>query len=287
MERRDGPEQPWLTGDYVAPPGYRERNRGVDSQVLLVFTTAGQGVSHHGGEAVPLPVGSLLLLGPRTPHDYASVDGSWCFQWAAFEPRPWLAAWLARELDGCPGVFTFDGTTRERVRGALVYAHRDSCRLGPWSLNAGHEVGRTSGRIEQELVSRNLEEVLLLALRQRHDGLAPATDPRVAQVLRRLSENPAHRHDLAELATDVHLSPSRLRHLYKRERGESIVQTLLALRLRQAALLLELTAKRVGEVAYETGFGSPAYFTRQFTRRYGLSPTAYRIRAHASADGAG
>ena len=137
-------------------------------------------------------------------------------------------------------------------------------------------------------MSRNLEEVLLLALRQRHDGLAPATDPRVAQVLRRLSENPAHRHDLGELATDVHLSPSRLRHLYKRERGESIgVQTLLALRLRQAALLLELTAKRVGEVAYETGFGSPAYFTRQFTRRYGLSPTAYRTRAHASADGAG
>ncbi len=106
-------------------------------------------------------------------------------------------------------------------------------------------------------------------------------------MLRQFSENPAHRHDLAELATDVHLSPSRLRHLYKRERGESIVQTLLALRLRQAALLLELTAKRVGEVAYGAGFDQPAYFTRQFTRRYGLSPAAYRTRAHSSADRAG
>src|SRR5205807_3225926 len=78
------------------------------------------------------------------------------------------------------------------------------------------------------------------------------------------------------LAREVDLSPSRLAHLFKQELGDSVTNTVLILRLRRAARLLEYTSRRVGAIAEDVGFSSAFYFSRQFHRHFGLSPRAYR-----------
>jgi len=45
--------------------------------------------------------------------------------------------------------------------------------------------------------------------------------------------------------------------------------------------MLELTSRPINEIADDVGFDSAYYFTRRFTERFGVSPTAYRKQAQS------
>lgn len=151
--------------------------------------------------------------------------------------------------------------TRERIERAFARAHVDA---------------RVGGPLGRELALNGLEEVLLLARREHQLGVQHPRDPRVQQVLDLIANDLAARHDVTALARAVHLSPSRLAHLFKAEVGASVTDTTIALRLNQAARLLEHTVSSIGDIAAEVGFRSAYYFSRQFRRRFGKSPREYR-----------
>ncbi|MBS4216757.1 helix-turn-helix transcriptional regulator [Bacillus sp. FJAT-49711] len=65
-------------------------------------------------------------------------------------------------------------------------------------------------------------------------------------------------------------------HLFREQVGHSIMATLLSMRLRHAARLLEYTNLPISEIAREVGFSSPFYFTKQFTSFFGLNPSMFR-----------
>ena len=58
--------------------------------------------------------------------------------------------------------------------------------------------------------------------------------------------------------------------------GCSPVHFIHYIRLQKALELLRETDLNIAEIAYETGFSSPAYFTRLFAKTYGLPPSEYR-----------
>lgn len=58
--------------------------------------------------------------------------------------------------------------------------------------------------------------------------------------------------------------------------GMSPSRLIQELRFRQALGMLRNHQKTVAEIAYDTGFSSPTYFTRAFKQRYGILPTAMR-----------
>ena len=58
--------------------------------------------------------------------------------------------------------------------------------------------------------------------------------------------------------------------------GKSPVEYRTALRLSNAEAMLRHTDMSVGEIAGVVGFDDPFYFSRSFTKAYGLSPKAYR-----------
>lgn len=53
-------------------------------------------------------------------------------------------------------------------------------------------------------------------------------------------------------------------------------------RLQKAKKILETTDKRVGEVAFETGFESVSHFTKVFTKRYGFNPSLLKRKQDAT-----
>ncbi|WP_019998393.1 helix-turn-helix domain-containing protein [Aureimonas ureilytica] len=94
--------------------------------------------------------------------------------------------------------------------------------------------------------------------------------------------------ELARRVEDADLSPAKLASLlglsrsalYRLAAPDGGVERLIQdARLRHAAGLLAggpEAAPSVGEIARASGFSSPAFFSRAFKRRFGLSPAAYR-----------
>ena len=56
-----------------------------------------------------------------------------------------------------------------------------------------------------------------------------------------------------------------------------------SIRLQRAAQLLEKSQMTVTEVAYETGFNTPRYFSQYFKEQYGILPSAYQAAAKTNA----
>ena len=78
------------------------------------------------------------------------------------------------------------------------------------------------------------------------------------------------------LAHVVNLSPSRLRHLFKHDTGQTLGQYLTCTRMQHARVLLETTHLRVKEVMNQVGISDCSHFARDFKKLYGLSPARYR-----------
>ena len=54
------------------------------------------------------------------------------------------------------------------------------------------------------------------------------------------------------------------------------INYLISYRLKQAALLLTSTEKKIATIAQESGFNGVDHFCRSFKNSYGITPTDYR-----------
>jgi AraC-like DNA-binding protein len=84
--------------------------------------------------------------------------------------------------------------------------------------------------------------------------------------------------DVDDLARAAGLSRAHFSREFKRAFGEPPHTYLLTRRLERAASLLRLTDNSVAEICFAVGLQSVGSFTSSFTRTYGVSPTAYRVR---------
>ncbi|MGE5333502.1 MAG: helix-turn-helix domain-containing protein [Nitrososphaerota archaeon] len=82
------------------------------------------------------------------------------------------------------------------------------------------------------------------------------------------------------LATRVHLSPSRFRHLFRREMGMS-VQSYLRWRRLLAALYISAHGASLTEAAHTAGFADSAHLTRVFRATLGIAPARLLKNSHA------
>ena len=82
--------------------------------------------------------------------------------------------------------------------------------------------------------------------------------------------------DLDALARSCCLSPSQFRRTFKDFFRMSPLQFILKMRIQAAANLLRTSSLNVTEIARECGFSEPNYFTRQFRRLVGVTPSVYR-----------
>jgi len=104
-------------------------------------------------------------------------------------------------------------------------------------------------------------------------------DQRVRTVIDVMLEEIARPIAVSELARRVHLSRSRLTHLFRAEVGCSPGRYLRQVRLDRARQLVEESSLSIKEIMARVGISDPSHFTRDFTRRHGASPRKIRARA--------
>jgi len=80
----------------------------------------------------------------------------------------------------------------------------------------------------------------------------------------------------SDVANRLKLSPCHFCKLFKQQTGMTFSEFRTLRRVEKACGLLLNPRLRIGEVAYQSGFGSVPYFIRAFRRHQGCSPTQYR-----------
>jgi AraC-like DNA-binding protein len=79
-----------------------------------------------------------------------------------------------------------------------------------------------------------------------------------------------------DLGAEMGISRVQLYRKVKALTGLSPVELLKQMRVKQAYLLIKNTDHTISEIAYDTGFSSPGYFSKCFRDEYGITPSDMR-----------
>jgi len=82
---------------------------------------------------------------------------------------------------------------------------------------------------------------------------------------------------MPELAESLGVSEGHFFRVFKARYGQTPVEYLMAIRMEEAAQLLVNTEAPVSEIAELCGYKDQFYFSRVFSKRFGRSPSAYRL----------
>ena len=82
---------------------------------------------------------------------------------------------------------------------------------------------------------------------------------------------------LYSTASHVGISPNYLSTIFAQETGENFIEYLTRIRIDKAKQLLRDTAMKSVDIAFETGFSDPHYFSSIFKKNTGLSPREFRL----------
>lgn len=101
-------------------------------------------------------------------------------------------------------------------------------------------------------------------------------DGRIFSLKQILSERLDRNWTVAEMAHCFNLSVPHFQKLFKAQIGTSPIAYLRELRLEKARELLETTYLQIKQIRLQTGIMNDSHFTREFTKKFGVSPTEYR-----------
>ncbi|NEU70216.1 helix-turn-helix transcriptional regulator [Spirosoma agri] len=126
----------------------------------------------------------------------------------------------------------------------------------------------------EELICR-----LLMALERRDKQQLYALNGQDIQTIYQLKERMLERLDtppvISELAQSAHMSPTKLKRLFRQIFGNSIFSYYQALRINEAARLLTAEKRSVSEVGHQLGFTNLSHFSRVFTEHMGIKPKKF------------
>ena len=111
-----------------------------------------------------------------------------------------------------------------------------------------------------------------------HAGFAPWQRRKVEQYFKESLTQPLH---VQGLAKRVSLSVSHFYRAFKRAFGETPHAHMIRLRLNMAQDLMVSTDDPLSQIALACGFADQSHLSKQFRRRLGQTPSAWR-RQHAS-----
>ncbi|MFE0131936.1 helix-turn-helix domain-containing protein [Streptomyces sp. NPDC059037] len=216
----------------------RER---VLSSHAVVLVTAGRGRCNDRPVVPP----TLFHLPAGVPHTYGPDEHGWSEQWALYDGP---AAPAYAELGYLPAEAT------------------------PMAVSASAALLFT--RLRNALDRPDPETAAAAALHELITALGrPRTEHPVLVALARNSALP-----LPVTARELGLTPEKLRDIVRQQTGHGPKEYVQRLRISRAKELLAETDLTVVAVSRRTGFNDPGYFTRQFTRRTGVTPSAFRAQ---------
>ena len=245
----------------------------------IVIITAGSGVHVTGKESYPLNTGDTFVIGGSRQHDYHSLNHL-CLVNILYQPDKLnLRTYDLRTLPGYHALFTLEPAWRQR--------HQFNGRLCLKPLEMSVVLVMVD-KLDEELRTRSsgFKFMATAAFMQIVGYLsrcyAKSKSPdsrallRIGEAISYLETNYQATIDLDRLAQIAHMSKRNFIRSFQAAMGTSPIAHLVQLRVHHGASLLRRTNQSITEIAFEVGFTDSNYFTRQFNKLIGLTPSQYR-----------
>lgn len=229
-------------------------------RLVLACNLGTQGTVHLDSMALPFRSGQALLIFPYQFHHFSHLKSS-------------QIRWLFCTFE----MTSFDGL--EPLRNRVVNVSEGSERalevlLDHWKENHAESIQAS---------------LLYLLMSLKRDGskvegaeLVESEGGFLNSINRQIFEWRGSPLLVSELASQMKLSDSRLRALFREAAGVPLGAYIRNSFLNRAMLMLRGTSFSVAEVAEECGFGSAQSFCRVFKKEVGVTPRAYRYEGGVS-----
>jgi len=224
----------------------------------LVYHRKGSGVTRMGAgstDEVTFVEGSCVIYAPDLPHDQImnTPGEDLCVHLE-------VPSGLGKQLKGC--LVVPDAVRR-------VGGDWDRLTSGRKALDA----------LEQRILNLQATTALLTMLHQSispEGGRHTASKEAVVRAEEYIRENFATIASMQEVAVYAGLSHDRLRHLFRQQRGMSLVSFVTRVKLERAKSLLIHSKLPLKQIATLCGFRDEYYFSNVFKRHVGVPPGGFR-----------
>jgi len=271
------PEFPLAVLEYTAHGDADPMHWHDHFEIALVLE--GNGTFMFGRRALAAQPGDVFFIDNSQPHvAHASPDSSLRLLLVLFRPEL-IAAPGCRDLDhGYLAPFRVDErVASRRIRGTSPVAEQVAAVLGQL-----RETWERHDPADRHLADATLRLALALAARDLGSTGAVATRAaadRREQIRPVLAYVDGHCRDsvtLDDVADLVHVSPSRVRHVFKDVTGVSFKEYVTQVRVAEAKRLLLSTELSVADIARAVSYTNLHQFYKVFYRSCAMSPGEYR-----------
>lgn len=124
-----------------------------------------------------------------------------------------------------------------------------------------------------------LFQYLFAVMKLFHNRLGEGQTAHVQKAMAFIEEQLGGNVGLAQVAKHVHLYPSHLSEIFKKETGVKFGDYVLRKKMQHAMEMLSVSSAKVSEVAAKVGYEDVKYFSQSFKKFTGKTPSDYREKA--------
>ncbi|MGY1551280.1 helix-turn-helix domain-containing protein [Microbacterium sp. A588] len=236
----------------------RIRPQGAEEGIVLVCIDGSGWVDLGSGRHRVVP-GTAVLIPRDTPHSYGADN-----------ERPWTIWWCHLLGSDLTDLWTATGVDRSKPVISLRALERVTALLDEIvsSLERDQSPAR---RIATAGIAWRLMTQFVV------DRRLPEQGEPLERAMRYLEERADGNVRVWELARLIGISPSHLGALFREATGGGVLAYHKGLKMARARRYLDTTSLHVSEIARQIGYEDPFYFSRQFSRMHGMSPSDYRL----------
>lgn len=245
----------------MMPPVTIHRPEGTGDWLFMLFHDAGQVV--FSDEKIEIVPGSLVLWPHGAPHHYEAKSGGWDHSWIHVD-GPWVDA----RLDEC-------GIQEGLVLNLEQPESLETCLWHLYTELTNHQ--QPDPVILKNIFHNWLRELM----RDTQGGTSPFVPEKIRGVKQYLDQHACRPVSLQQLAEKSGLSVPHLCAEFRRSYGDSPINYLIGLRLKQARYLLLDRGLSIGEIASHVGYDDIYHFSKLFKKHFGVSPRTMRNRGIA------
>ncbi|UKA75599.1 helix-turn-helix transcriptional regulator [Arthrobacter sp. FW306-07-I] len=247
-------------GVFPAAEDHGRYRPGGAEETIIILCVAGRGWVETAGTRTDVGKGTAVVLPGGTGQAHA---------YGAATHDPWTIWWCHVRGSDVPELVTEAGIRPDGPIIPLLAVDRLTAMLD--EIITALEKDQSPARL---VVTAGMAWKLLATLAA--DRRVPEKGTPLQQAMNYLEERADGTIRLPELAALVGVSSSHLSKLFREATGGGVLTHHTALKMARARHLLDTTDLTIAQVGREVGLQDQFYFSRQFRRLHGVSPSVYR-----------